>query len=170
MKRIEKLINAVKKLEDKSSSMLESIEELQQQLSEREEEARIISKRVALYKKTLVKFLAKENYALNEIRFLEEEKTKRAERYLELSRLRETNISLLGDKIKDIEFMKGEVEALMDKMSLLEVEVPLRFQDQDHLGEKLIRSLESLNDLYNKMQTVDKNFKRFYYKRSAYGS
>ncbi|MGA2228839.1 MAG: hypothetical protein ABSH41_30760, partial [Syntrophobacteraceae bacterium] len=75
------------------------------------------------------------------------------------------NMATIAAVLRDTEFLRGETEVIMDKTGYLESGVPTKFRDIDSLDEKIRDSLQALENLYNKMRSVEKNIKKVYYQK-----
>ena len=61
--------------------------------------------------------------------------------------------------------MKGEMGTLINKMGMLESEVPVKVSDVDNLDEQITGAIKVLKDLYTRMQGVETKVKTNYYKK-----
>jgi len=161
----ERLLAEVRSLEDENHLRARRVKELQLQLFDRRKMIQRLFQRSDELKKKLVQLLAKENNLIHEIRFLESERDKYGRDYREISGRVKGNMTTIAAILRDIEFMRGELETLMDKTGYLEDGVPNKFRDIDSLDEKISGSLQALEDLYNKMRAVEKNTKMIYYRK-----
>ena len=59
--------------------------------------------------------------------------------------------------------MKGEIEMLIDKMRMLEGDVPEKNRGLDTLDEKITVAIKILKTFYQRMQHVERNVKTNYY-------
>jgi hypothetical protein len=66
--------------------------------------------------------------------------------------------------------MKGEVRALMSKTAMLEDVIPVKKRDRGNLDEKIERTLNSLNEFYDRMRRVEKTIKENYYIKLIFDS
>lgn len=162
----ERLLAEVRGLEDENHKQARQVKELQLQLVDRRETVQRLFQRVDELKKRIVQFLSQENNLIHEIRFLEAEKERCVEDYRKVSDRVNANMAAIAAILRDIGFMRGEMETLMEKTGYLERGVPDKFRDLDSLDEKISGSWYSLEELYNKLKAVDKNTKIIYYGRS----
>lgn len=161
----QRLISEVERLEEQNYSMAKSVKDFELQLSEKRRMSQMLFERSDALKKKLIRFLARERGLLNEIDFFESEKARLSDIYSQVSKSLDTNISLLDSTFNDIGFMKGEMRALIEKMGMLEGEVPVKLSDADNLDEKITRAIKELKNLYNKMQSVERSVKIDYYNK-----
>jgi chromosome segregation ATPase len=161
----EKLVSDVERLEDENHLMARSVKDFQLQLSEKRSKSQMLFNRSDALKKKLVRLLARERSLQNEIQFYESEKAKLSDTHLQVSERLRTNISALDTIVKDIDFMKGEMGTLINKMGMLEREVPVKVSDVDNVDEKITGAMKVLKDLYSRMQGVERKVKTNYYKK-----
>ena len=161
----ERVLAEVKNLEDENHAMARQAKDLQLQLFDRRRAAQRIFQRSEELKKKDVQFLAKEHNLLHENRFFESERDGHEADYKEVAAKLDANMATIAAVLRDITFLRGETEVLMDKTGYLESGVPTRFRDIDSLDEKISDSLHALENLYNKMRTVEKNAKLVYYQK-----
>ncbi|NVM21019.1 MAG: hypothetical protein HWN68_04495 [Desulfobacterales bacterium] len=159
----ERVVSEVERLEEENHLMARSVREFQLQLSEKTRKSRMLLKSSDALKKKLVRILTRERSLLNEIQFYESEKTKLSNRYLRVSERLRVRISALDGTVKDIDFMKGEIGALIGKVGMLESEVPGKVSDVDNLNEKITGAVKMLKNLYDRMQGVERKVKISYY-------
>lgn len=160
-----RLISEVERLEEENHLMAKSVKEFELQLSKRRRISQSLYKRSDDIRMELVEFLAREHNLLSEIELFESEKSRLSDTYSEVSERLRTNISALENTVNDIDFMKGEVRALMEKMEMLEGKVPMKFKDMDNLDEKINGSIKALRGLYSRMQRAKRDVKISYYKK-----
>jgi chromosome segregation ATPase len=165
LKEKQRALAEVRNLEDENHIMARHVKDLQLQLFDRRKAAQRLFQHSEELKKRTVQLLAKENNLLHEIRFFETERDRHDADYREVSAKLKANMTTIAAVLRDIEFLRGETEVLMDKTGYLESGVPTRFRDIDSLDEKISDSLQSVGNLYNKMRAVEKNTKRVYYQK-----
>jgi chromosome segregation ATPase len=161
----ERLISGIEGLEEENHLMAKSVKDFELQLSKKRRVCQTLYKRSDELKEEQARSLAREHNLLNEIELYDSEKAKLSDMYSEVSERLRTNVSALESAINDIGFMKGEVRALMEKMEMLEGEVPMKFKDVDNLDEKISASIKALRGLYNRMQGTERDVKISYYKK-----
>jgi len=164
----EGLLSEVKRLEEENNAMARDQKELQRKILEKRTMAQMLFKRTDDLKRKGVRLACRENSLLQEIRFLSAEKQGGEDRYREISKRIDTYMSAVAHMVKNIDFMKGEMGTLMEKVGLLERDVPIKFQDADHLDEKIESALQALTDLYDKMRAIERNGKVSYYKKGRH--
>ncbi len=161
----EKVVSDVERLEDENHLMARSLRDFHLQLSEKRRKSQMLLNRSDALKKKLVGLLTRERSLQNEIQFYELEKTKLFDTHLQVSERLRTNISALDTIVKDIDFMKGEMATLINKMGMLEREVPVKISDVHNLDEQITGAIKVLKDLYTRMQGVETKVKTNYYKK-----
>lgn len=168
----ERVLAEVKSLEDENHAMARQAKDLQLQLFDKRRAAQRFFQRSEELKKKDVQFLAKEHNLLHENRFFESERDGHEADYKEVSAKLDANMATIAAILRDITFLRGETEVLMDKTGYLESGVSTRFRDIDSLDEKISDSLHALENLYEKMRYVEKNAKLVYYqkKKGAVGA
>lgn len=164
-KEIERAVAELRNLEDENHAMARQAKDLQLQLFDRRKVSQRLFQRSEELKKRTVHLLAKENNLLHETRFFESERDRHDADYREASSKLNANMETIAAVLRDIEFLRGETETLMDKTGYLESGVHTRFRDIDSLDEKISDSLQALEDLYNKLRSVEKNTKTVYYEK-----
>ncbi len=160
-----RLATEVESLEEENHAIAKRAKDLQIELLKKRTTAKESFESSDESNKRLVGPLARERGLLNEIGFFETEKTRLSGTYLEVSGRLGANVSELDRTLKDIGFMNGEVRALMEKMEMLEGEVPMKFRDVDSLDDKIKRTLNALMGCYNSMRRVEITVKENYYKK-----
>lgn len=161
----ERLISGIEGLEEENHLMAKSVKDFELQLSKKRRVCQTLYKRSDDRKEELARSLAREHNFLNEIELYESERARVSDIYSEVSERVGTNVSTLESIVNDIGFMKGEVRAVMEKMEMLEGEVPMKFKDVDNLDEKISASIKALRGLYNRMQGTQRDVKVSYYKK-----
>ncbi|HIJ76093.1 MAG TPA: hypothetical protein HPP81_05195 [Deltaproteobacteria bacterium] len=164
-KERERALAEVRSLEDENHAMARQAKDLQLQLFDKRKAAQKLFQRSEELKKRAVQLLAKENNLLHEARFFESERDRHEADYREVSAKVNANMATIDGVLRDIEFLRGETEILMDKTGHLESGVPTRFRDIDCLDEKISDSLHALEKLYSKLRSVEKNAQMIYYKK-----
>ena len=156
----------VEMLEQENNTAASRIVDLQRELVQKRASAKNVFNRSDELKKHLVGLLAKKRGFLNEIEYYETEKASLSEAYLQVSESLSNKVSTLNSTLKNLDFMKGEVRALMRKTAMLEDVIPVKKRDRGNLDEKIERTLNSLNEFYDRMRCVEKTIKGNYYIKS----
>lgn len=159
------ILQEVRTLEEQSHTRARRIRELQLHMFDRRKTAQLLFQRSEELKKRLVHFLVGENNLVHEIRFLESERDSCDKNLRDVSQRVNANMASIAALLRDIEFMRGEMEVLMDKTGALEGGVPNTFRDIDSLDTKISDALQALGDLYEKLRAVEKNTQRIYYRK-----
>lgn len=158
-----RLATEVERLEEENNTVAKQLRDLQSELLKKRTAVKEVFEKSDALKRKLIGLLAKKRGFLNEIEFYETEKVSLSETYLKISESLSNNVSTLNSTLKNLDFMKGEVKALMGKMAMLEGEIPVKKRDRGNLDEKIERTLNSLNEFYNRMQRVERTIKENYY-------
>ena len=156
----------VENLEQENNTAARRVVDLQRELVQKRASAKNVFDRSDQLKKQLVGLLAKKRGFLNEIEYYETEKASLSEAYLQVSESLSNKVSTLNSTLKNLDFMKGEVRALMRKTAMLEDVIPVKKRDRGNLDEKIERTLNSLNEFYDRMRRVEKTIKENYYIKS----
>ena len=160
----DRLASEVARLEDANHSLTQQVKEIQRRLSEKRKTSRMLSQRSDALRQKLVRALTLERNLLNEIDFFKVEKSGLDEIYRDVTQRLDANIASLDNTFRNIEFIKGELKAVIDKMSMLEQEVPLKFRDMDNLDEQVTGTVKALQSLFDRMQDIEMNLNISYYK------
>ncbi|MCG6552095.1 MAG: hypothetical protein L7F77_07190 [Candidatus Magnetominusculus sp. LBB02] len=139
--------------------------ELEIQLIDKTKKLRKLSEKAADLKRALLKPIADESGLLAEVDFLQEEKAVLVAAYNKISEELGGHISNLGNTILGIDFTKGEIAALKNKVTMIEYEVPQKFDELDYLIEKIEWTSKALTNLFGAMKAVEKTTKLSYYKK-----
>jgi chromosome segregation ATPase len=159
------LAEETERLEQENYSLLGQVKDLEMQHLEKSSTMQKLNSQLQASKKKLVKPLTEESGYLSEIKFLESEKASLFECHDEASETLNNNMAALGSTIMEIEFIKGEIGILMNKIGMIEDEIPEIFGEIDDLDEKITWASKTLTDLYNRMKTVEKDAKILYYEK-----
>lgn len=154
------------KLEQENNAAARRVMDLQSELVQKRVAAKDVFDGSDELKKNLIGLLAKKRGFLNEIEFYETEKASLSEAYLNVSESLSNKVSMLNSTLKNLDFMKGEVRALMRKTAMLEDVIPVKKRDRGNLDEKIERTINSLDEFYDRMRRVEKTIKENYYIKS----
>jgi len=161
---IEALNKKTDDFEQTRHELSKKVKDLMLQLDLKKRESDKTEKNTAKLKKKLVKTRTIESSSINEIKFFESEKNRLSNQQQLNGKLFEENILSLDKSVKDIGFIRGETGSIINKMSDLEKEIPEQTSDVNSLDQTLAGTLNSLKDLYDKMQHMEKKFTASYYK------
>lgn len=162
--QMQQLAEKVESLEKERHLLAKQVKDLQDSLGEKKLAAHETAEKSDETKKNLVRSLASRRGLLNEIDFFEKEKSRLLNFYGVASEQLQNNVADLDRTLQDIRFFKGEAQALMDKLGMLEGEVPVKYRDMDNLDERIKRASEALQNFYGRMQRAEKSMKETYYK------
>ncbi len=161
---MDRLNAEIKILEESNHLLAGSIKDLHIRLSINKSQCQRDLKLSDTHKKKLVRIQTAEQSLLNELEFFESEKLRLEESLNHVSQGLEVNISALDNSVKDIGFMKGETGALIEKMSLLENQIPAKNVDIENLDGIVSGTIRALESLYERMRIIEINVKKNYYK------
>jgi len=153
----------VERLEEENHAMVRSVNNLQLQLSEKRKEAQILFQRSDENKKELGGLFSRERSHLSATEYYQSEKVRLSETHSELSKKLDRTIHALGTTLDTIGFMKGEIETLIEKLRMLEGDVPEQTRRLDDLDEKITMADKILRSFYQRMQHVERKVKANYY-------
>ncbi len=161
---MDRLNSEIKILEESNHFMAGAIKDIQIRLSQQKNQCQRELKLSDATKKKLIRIQTAEQSLLNELEFFESEKIRLEENLNHVSQGLEANISALDSSVKDIGFMKGETGALIEKMSLLEKQIPTKNIDIENLDGIIGGTIRALESLYERMRIIETNVKKNYYK------
>jgi chromosome segregation ATPase len=150
-------------LENGNYEVLKQIKEMELQLLQKNKTNRDLSSTLHDLKKSLVRFVTEESNYMSEISLIETEKGRIIASYNEMSNECGDNISNLGNTILKIDFIKGEIESLKEKIGMTEREAGDEFRELDSLDEKFSWASKAFNELYDSMKGIEKGLKIKYY-------
>jgi chromosome segregation ATPase len=102
----------------------------------------------------------------NNIQFLKTEKSRLTHEYQSIKSSLDKNLHAIDTMLKDLGFIKGEIATLIDQVSILEEELPVRIRDADNLDDKITRSTaNAITSLYKDMKEIENRAKMSYYKK-----
>lgn len=159
----EKVMAEVERLEKENQLMARSVKDYQLQLSEKRRKAQIQFQRSDNLKKKLRRMIARQRSLFDEIKYYESEKARLSETCSEVSKMLKRNISVLDSRVNDIGFTKGEIETLINKMRMLEDDVPAKARGLDSLDVKITEITRILPKFYERMQGIERKLKMNYY-------
>lgn len=158
------LIAELDAIEAENSSLLERQREMQNELIRRRTAARTLFAMADDIKDSYLQCTSEENSLNAEIRFMEEEKLLFEDLTRKTSETYHEKMAGLGQVIKDIRFVSGEIEMWTEKLLALEAEVPQQYRELGFLNDQIDGSLKALANLGSKLKQVEYNVKTLYYK------
>ena len=153
----------IKMLEESNHFMANTIKDIQVRLAHKKNQCQKEFKQSDSLKMKLVRIQTLEQSLLNELEFFESEKLRSEECLNSVTRGLEANISALDSSVKDIGFMKGETGVMIEKMSMLEKEIPEKNIDMENLDGIVSGTIRALESLYERMRLIETNVKKNYY-------
>ena len=160
---MDRINSEIKMLEESNHFMANTIKNLQTQLAHKKNQSQKEFKQSDSLKMKLVRIQTLEQSLLNELEFFESEKLRSEECLNSVTQGLEANISALDSSVKDIGFMKGETGVLIEKMSMLEKEIPEKNIDMENLDGIVSGTIRALESLYERMRLIETNVKKNYY-------
>ena len=156
----------VESLEQNNFSVLRKAQDLEMQHLEKDDVLQELKLKLHNSKNDLIEPLTEENGYLSEMSFFDDEKERLLEKQDRTAEALNDNMSSLGNTIMEIEFIKGEICTLMDKVGMIEKGLTDLFGEVGELDEKILWASKALRDLYDKMKKVEKDAKTSYYERN----
>ena len=160
------LDNEVESLEQANFTVLRNAQDLEMQHLEKENVLKELNLQLGNAKKELLKPLTEESGYLSEIKFLNSEKERLLDAQDRTAETLNNNMAYLGNTIMEIEFVKGEIDTIMEKVSMMEKGLPDLFGEVGELDEKIMWASKALRDLHDRMKEVEKDAKKSYYERN----
>jgi chromosome segregation ATPase len=160
---MDRISSEIKMLEESNHFMANTIKDLQVRLAHKKNQCQKEFKQSDSLKMKLVRIQTSEQSLLNELEFFESEKLRSEECLNSVTQSLEANISALDSSVKDIGFMKGETGVLIEKMSMLEKEIPEKNIDMENLDGIVSGTIRALESLYERMRLIETNVKKNYY-------
>ncbi|KPA14584.1 magnetosomen protein Mad24-1 [Candidatus Magnetomorum sp. HK-1] len=158
------LIEEIAQLEEKNHGLKKVIKDTQFILPEKKRQNIEVLKKINTQKSQLNKYLATERNVVNEISFYENEQNQLDNSLKDLTNRLNSTIGSVDDTLMNIDFVKGEIKAMLAKMNLLERNIPDEYAHMDHLDDLFQQTIQSLNDLYDRAHRAEKSVKKTYYK------
>jgi len=158
------LLEEISKLEEKNSALKKVIKDTQIILPEKKQQNIEVLKKINTKKSKLNKYLAAERNIVNEISFYENEHNSLDSSLKDLTNHLNSTIGNIDDTLMNIDFVKGEIKAMISKMNILERNIPDEYVHMDQLDSLFQQTVQSLNDLYQRAHHAEKSVKKTYYK------
>jgi|GEM_PF-4675489 len=110
--------------------------------------------------------LKAEEYALrDELDFLEDEKAAQEGAHVVHAEALRLNLAEIEKHAREIEFMKGEIEALRRYVASFKEKVPDKFTDVTYLEGKITQTEKEFGDLFERLKLVGKDLDLSYYQK-----
>nr|WCC90919.1 magnetosome protein Mad24-1 [Desulfobacteraceae bacterium] len=159
----EQLMADIQQLEEKNHALKTYIKDCQIDISEHDQTNQEGLKILENKKINLNQYLATERNVSNEITFFETERKQLDQTLKELSHRLNATIESIDDTLVDVDFVKGEIKVMLDKMDVLEKSIPEEYSQMDHLDDLFKQTVKSLHDLYKRAHHAEKSVKKTYY-------
>ena len=153
----------IEKLESSSHEMTGTLKEMQTIMAQKKNQCQRDFKLSDDLKKKLLRIQTAEQSLLNELDFFESEKLRLEEELKQVNQGLEANIYSLDSSVKDIDFMMGETSTLIEKMNVLEKEIPVKNTDIENLDDIVSGTIRALEGLYDRMRIIETRVKKTYY-------
>lgn len=111
-------------------------------------------------------FISEEDNLLYQKKFLEAEREELLASLNSVSENYDDNMEILEDIMKDVDFIKGEIETLQSKNQILETEIPYKFNDSENLDKRVkVTFFRALDSLEKRINDVQKKAEVTYYRK-----
>ncbi|MBF0452229.1 MAG: hypothetical protein HQK75_16120 [Candidatus Magnetomorum sp.] len=161
----EDLNSEITRLNDEKNVMNTDILKAENLLTEKRELFQMLIQSSEKRKKKLEMYSSTDRAILNEIEFFSDEKSRLTEELAIQSTILKKQVESLDDTFKDIVFFKGEIKILLDKMSMLEADIPEKLDGVNMLDSLFTMTLDGLKSLYQKAHHSEKKMKAQYYQK-----
>lgn len=153
----------IKGIEDSHFELQKLIREMDLELLQKNRNVKELSSILHEVKKSLVRSVTEESNFMSEIDLLETEKGRIISTYNTMSLECGDNISSLGNTILKVDFIKGEIDTLKNKIRATEKEAGEEFRELDSLEEKFSWASKVFTELHDSMKGLEKGLKIKYY-------
>ena len=160
------LLSEIKRLEQEDEKLTIQLKKSYNLLYTKEQTESRLQKSLDKLKDKVSNFISEENTGSSQKDFLCSEKENLRYIYDSASDKYEENMKDLEDIMKDVGFMKGEIETLQSKTQILEAEIPYEFKNSENLDNRVkITFFRALNNIQKKINDVQKKAEVIYYKK-----
>jgi len=160
-----RLVNEIDKLEEENHNLRKEIKDLELKFIEKQKQAAAVNDELENEKGNLANIRAQERAIINELEFYDSEKQRLNTEFLKISNTLDSRLSSLNSLVSKIEFIKGEINTLIEKMSLLENDVPEKYYDVDNIDILFSQTIKDLQQLHVRTLNMEKKLKIDFYKR-----
>lgn len=159
----ETLLREIERLENENHILAKSVKDFEPQLSIKRKTSGELLRRISNRKVERAEYFSKESDLTHETDMYRSEKETLSNTHAEISDKLKANVSALHRTVNSIHFVKGEIQTVMEKMAVLEGDVPGKFRDVDNVDVKITRAMEALAGLHGRMRRAEKDLKKSYY-------
>ncbi|ETR64730.1 MAG: hypothetical protein OMM_15417 [Candidatus Magnetoglobus multicellularis str. Araruama] len=165
LKQKEKLLKQIESLETNNTYLKQQMETLETNARQKQAKKHSLLAQLNDIKAQSSEPAAEKNDLENSILFLTSEKQQLTREYQSVKSSLDNNLLAIDSMLKDLGFIKGEIATLIDQVSMLEEELPVRIRDADNLEDKISRSCaNAITRLYQDMKAIENKAKVSYYK------
>jgi len=165
-KDTESPLSEINHLEQEYKELINQTENMKNELEIKKKEKTRLLKNFAELKGKVSSLISEEDNLIYQKKFLESEKEKLLKMLNSVSATYDENMTILEDLMKDVGFMKGEIETLQSKSKILETEIPFKFKDSENLDNRVKTSFfRAINSLEKRINDVQKKIEVIYYKK-----
>jgi len=165
LKQKEKLLKQIETLETDNVFLKQQIETLEENAKQKQTSQNNLIVQLNESKAQSFEPISEKTDLKNNLIFLTSEKEKLSKKFKTLKTNLDNNLNTIDTMLKDLGFIKGEIATLIEQVSILEGELPVKIRYADNLEEKISRSCANdIITLYNDMKAIEKKVKLSYYK------
>ena len=162
---ISSLISEIEQLNSEKKIINKEISKYEDLLTETRDFFHKLIDSVDKRKNSLHVYQSENRNIVNEIDFYTNEKSRLSEALLIHSENLNNEVESIEDTYQNIVFVKGEIKILLDKLIILEADVPDKLDDINQMDELFGMTLNELRSLYNKANHTVKQLKSAYYNK-----
>jgi len=165
LEKKEKLTKEIERTTAANTLLTQKIETLEATISQKKSNKQNLIQQLNQCKRESAEPVSERKYLDHNIQFLKTEKTRLTQEYQSLKSNLDKNLHTIDSMLKDLGFIKGEIATLIDQVTILEEELPVRIRDADNLDDKITRSTaNAVTTLYKDMKEIEHRAKMSYYK------
>lgn len=170
-----KLHSAIEALENKNHLSSRRLNDIKFGITEKRREKQRTEQTSEGQNRELLKLLTEESSLTNEIEFYNSEKEEISELLDKITAKMELSIRAVEKSVKDIGFIKGETGALIERIGVLESDIPEKSAHVEGIDDSIYGAMKALRELYTRMHSMEKSAKAHYYNikgesRGRYGN
>lgn len=160
------LLSEKKRLEQKENEQKIRLQALRNKHETKTDNKSRLMKEHDSLKERVSDFISEEDNLLYQKKFLEAEREELLASLNSVSENYDDNMEILEDIMKDVDFIKGEIETLQSKNQILETEIPYKFNDSENLDKRVkVTFFRALDSLEKRINDVQKKAEVTYYRK-----
>jgi uncharacterized protein YoxC len=162
----EKLTKEIERTTSANTLLMQKIETLEASINQKKATQKELIAQNNQCRQESAEPASERKYLENNISFLKSEKNRLTQDYQSIKISLDKNLQAIDTMLKDLGFIKGEIATLIDQVTILEEELPVRIRDADNLEDKITRSTaNAITSLYQDMKEIENKAKMSYYKK-----